>query len=378
VRIGIIHSFYRSEIPSGENLTVVDIAEILNGLGHDVSIWRFDSDLVFKSRKAQLRQMFKIIKWSSRDASFDEWLKNQEVIQIHNYFPGVTFSNLRSMKNSELVVNRVIHNYRKTCLQGNHFRNNKICQKCDQQKRISGVIRRCYNKQFLLSLFMSIYSRKIEEFEKSKKITFIAISSTVSNYLARIGVANSRIRVIPNSVPRFPVIPKTANECAFFGRIEAEKGIFQLLDAWKLDTSLPMLHVVGSGTRLNEVRNQAKSLKNVTIHGAKYGQELESVLQLCKVAIFPGLWDEPFGRTLVESLARGQAIACSTRFSHFNTVTESLNGSIFENKSSDIIESVRHCLELEYEGQVNESLKMWKEYYSPSAISMNWKDQYEN
>ena len=89
MRIGIIHSFYRSEIPSGENLTVVDIAEILNGLGHDVSIWRFDSDLVFKSRKAQLRQMFKIIKWSSRDASFDEWLKNQEVIQIHNYFPGV-------------------------------------------------------------------------------------------------------------------------------------------------------------------------------------------------------------------------------------------------------------------------------------------------
>ncbi len=376
MRIGIIHSFYRSEIPSGENLTVVDIAKILNDLGHEVTIWRFDSDSVFSSRTAQLRQMLKIFGWTKKEHDFEQWVEHQDVIQIHNYFPGMSFSNLRSIEKHKLRVNRVIHNYRKTCIQGNHYRKNKLCQKCDQLKRFSGVIRRCYNKKFILSLFVVIYTKKLEKFEKATNTHYIAISSTMSSYLNRIGVSEKRIAIIPNSVPELPPILESASECVFFGRIESEKGVFLLVEAWKIDSTLPTLHVVGNGTKLVELQKQSKELKNVKIHGAKYGEQLELILQHCKVAIFPGLWEEPFGRTLVESLARGQAVACSEKFSHVKAVIEGVNGSVFKMNSRSIVDAVQMCLRLESKKQINTSNKMWQEFYSPSAVSLFWKKYY--
>ena len=198
----------------------------------------------------------------------------------------------------------------------------------------------------------------------------------MSSYLTRIGVSETSIVIIPNSVPEVPLILKTASECVFFGRIESEKGVFQLLDAWKLDSTLPMLHVVGNGTKLIEVRNQAKELKNVIIHGAKYGEQLESILQHCKVAIFPGLWEEPFGRTLVESLARGQAIACSEKFSHIKAVIEGVNGSVFKLDGRSIVDSVQMCLSLESGKQINTSNKIWRESYSTAAVYSFWKKYY--
>ena len=372
----MIHSFYRSDIPSGENLTVIDITKILNDLGHEVTLWRFDSDSVFSSRSAQVRQMLKILRWNRRECDFEQWIKQQDVIQIHNYFPGMCFSNLRSIEKHKMKVTRVIHNYRKTCIQGNHYRKNELCKKCDQVKRLNGVIRRCYNKKFFLSLFVAAYSKKIEKFERSTNIQYIAISSTVLNYLKGIGVSEKSIVTIPNSVPECPRILQSASECVFFGRIESEKGVFLLLEAWKLDATLPTLHVVGNGTKLVELRNQSKGLKNVKIHGAKYGEPLELILQNCKVAIFPGLWEEPFGRTLVESLARGQAVACSEKFSHINAVIEGVNGSVFKMNSQSILNAVRMCLSLESGKQMRTSTKVWRDSFSPSAVSSIWKKFY--
>ena len=378
VRIGLIHSFYRSEYPSGENLTVNAIIKLLRDMGHEVNVWSFDSDSVALSSKAQIGQAKNIIYSKKNRNAFDQWLEKQDVIQIHNYFPGITFANLRSLHNSNIKIHRVIHNYRKTCIQGNHFRLNKPCHKCSLTRRMPGIIRGCYNKNSIISAFVAKYSRIIESFERSTNLDYIAISKTVSRYLEEITIPQGKIHIIPNSVSPAASISKSAKDCVFFGRIEAEKGILNLLEAWKLGHELPNLHVIGNGTKLAEIRLLAKPLKNVIIHGAKYGDDLEAILHISKVAIFPGLWKEPFGRTLVESLARGQAIASSPNFSQLDAVIEGINGSSFELDSISIIKAVTKCLNLDIETQIEKSQNSWERSFSPASVSKIWQGLYSD
>ena len=348
------------------------IAKILVDLGHEVSKWSFDSDSVVKSRRAQIKQALKILYQRKDKQAFENWINAQDAIQIHNYFPGITYSNMKSLLKSEIKIHRVIHNYRKTCIQGNHFRSNSSCHKCSSSRRLPGIIRGCYDKNLLSSFFISKYSKRIEAFEKESQVDYIAISEGISKYLRGIGIDQKNIHLIPNSVPSAPSISANAQDCVFFGRIESEKGIFQLLEAWKLNSQLPTLHVIGSGTKLREVRLVASQLENVIIHGAKYEAELEEILNKSKVAIFPAIWQEPFGRTLVESLARGQAIATSTNFSQLDVFAEGINGSSFAMEATKILDAVQKCLSLNIEVQIEKSLNIWKESYSPDAVARFW------
>ena len=372
MRIGIIHSYYRSEYPSGENLTVDAIATMLGDLGHEVSRWSFHSDSVVKSRRAQIKQALKILYQRKDKQVFENWINAQDAIQIHNYFPGITYSNMKSLHKSGVYILRVIHNYRKTCIQGNHFRLNSSCHKCNRSRRIPGIIRRCYDRNLLSSFFISKYSTRIEDFEKESQVDYLAISEVISKYLQDNGIDQKIIHLIPNSVPPAPSISANAQDCVFFGRIESEKGIFQLLETWKLNSQLPTLHVIGSGTKLREVRLMASALENVIIHGAKYEAELEEILNKSKVAIFPAIWKEPFGRTLVESLARGQAIATSINISQLDVFTEGINGSSFAMEGTEILEAVQRCLSLNIEVQIEKSQNIWKESFSPDAVSKFW------
>ena len=354
------------------------IAKILGDLGHEVSSWSFDSDSVVKSRRAQIKQALEILYQRKDKRAFENWISAQDAIQIHNYFPGITYSNLKSLLNSGVEINRVIHNYRKTCIQGNHFRSNSLCHKCNRSRRLPGIIRGCYDKNLLSSFFISKYSERIEAFEIKSQANYIAISKTISKYLKEIGIDQRIIHLIPNSVSSAPSISANAKDCVFFGRIESEKGIFQLLEVWKLNSQLPTLHVIGSGTKLREVRLIASPLENVIVHGAKYEAELEEILNKSKVAIFPAIWQEPFGRTLVESLARGQAIATSTNFSQLDVFTEGINGSSFAMEGPKILEAVQKCLNLNIQVQIKKSQAVWKENFSPYAVSKFWDDFYSS
>lgn len=378
MRIGVIHNYYRSDIPSGENLTVDAIIGILRDLGHEVNLWSHNSNSVAKSKKLQLLQVFRIFFADRNRSDFKRWLSNQEAIQIHNYFPGITFANLKNLEKSGIPIIRVIHNYRKTCIKGNHYRNGNVCHKCSMSSNLSGIIRKCYNNTLLISAFVAVYSKRIKLFEHKANLNYVAISETIENYLLNLGIPIEKIHLIPNSVSAAQKISEKAKDCVFFGRIEEEKGILTLLEAWKSVNDLPFLHVVGNGTKLSQVRKLAAGLDNVLVHGAKFGEELEEILQKCKVAIFPGSWKEPFGRTLIESLAMGQAIASSSNFSLLESVLEGVNGSIFELNSKSIVDSVRVCLNLEIQTQISTSQRFWEKNYSKAAISKKWEYFYAN
>lgn len=87
MKIAVIHSFYSSESPSGENSVVEAQVEALRSEGHDVALLRKDTDHesegMFYAAKAALAAANVYGPSASRQLeSF-----NPDVVHVHNLFP---------------------------------------------------------------------------------------------------------------------------------------------------------------------------------------------------------------------------------------------------------------------------------------------------
>jgi glycosyltransferase involved in cell wall biosynthesis len=377
VNIGLIHSMYRSSIPSGENSTVLDISNTLETIGHKINKWFLNSDSIIDSPLSKASRALEIISPTKQNkAEFEKWLGNQDTIQIHNYFPALTLNQLDMIKESGIQITRVIHNYRKTCLVGTHVRKGQSCYKCDLNSKLTGMAKGCFNKSQVMSTFMAFYSKKIEIFEKEADVKYVAISRIILEYLISLGIDKHRISLIENSVPRTTSISSDASEVLLLCRLEVEKGVLKALEVWSKNPHLPKLNIIGSGSLEKHVKIKSQVLKNVQFHGFLSGVELNRVVNRCKVCIFPNSWNEPFGRTFAEALARGQAIVAFDMGMASDFINENENGYLVS-EESDFVFAINKAMLLPFDTHLATSKDLWKSHYSPSVTKDKWDAYYK-
>jgi glycosyltransferase involved in cell wall biosynthesis len=109
-------------------------------------------------------------------------------------------------------------------------------------------------------------------------------------------------------------LPDDAFVVTYFGRVDREKGVHILLEAWRrlgLRGDAGRLLVVGSsmvdhdgGAYQAELTGLAGD--NVQFLGAR--RDVVTPLHAADVAVVPSIWDEPFGRTVIEALATGRPV----------------------------------------------------------------------
>ena len=111
--------------------------------------------------------------------------------------------------------------------------------------------------------------------------------------------------------------PSSQPELIFWGRLEDEKGIPELLRAMeRVKISHPgiVLHLIGEGNQENVYQNQAKKLglsDQVLFHGWKEPSQIRTLASKCWVGIFPSRI-ESFGLTVVEAMAAGLPVIATT------------------------------------------------------------------
>lgn len=377
MRIGLVHNYYRSEIPSGENLTVDQIALILNSLGHTVSIYSETSDKYKKNLRIQALRMFRLL-FGLKKKNFKKWIEEQDSIQIHNYFPLIGRAELKALSRSGLPIVRVIHNYRKTCLIGNHFRNNEICKKCNQSKFRSGILKRCYQRSFWKSLLVSKMTREVNNFENTGVIKFIAISEHVKKYLLEIGVDSEKISLIPNGIKHLKRINGDANQVLFLSRLEPEKGVKLVIKTWLKFKELPKLNIIGTGSLNDYVIESIATLKNVEFHGLLNASDIDLVAAKCRTFLAPVSWEEPFGRTLVEALSRGQAVVATKMGIAPFIIQEGINGFFCDASVKSLESAIVRSQDLDLLSQVSISTGIWSRNFSIEVISQIWKNFYDD
>ena len=159
--------------------------------------------------------------------------------------------------------------------------------------------------------------------EKRKKILdSCEIIYFVSNYLKKQFLNDLKISSNDNkklltlyngSHPEKKIKANRKKNIVFVGRLEKNKGFFLFLDAaYKILKEFPEWRVDIFGSSNKGIVFESKNL-NLKYYGHIKNTKVLKYLSKSSISVIPAIWNEPFGRTLVESINAGCAVISSQK-----------------------------------------------------------------
>jgi glycosyltransferase involved in cell wall biosynthesis len=315
VRILLVHNFYQSSAPSGEDVVFDTERQLLERAGHEVVTYtraNDDIDSSFGARAGAAADLF----WSRRTYRELGALITRhrpEVAHFHNTFPLVSASGYRACRDAGVPVVQTLHNYRLVCPGALLLRDGKPCEDCIGRLPLPGVQHGCYRGSRTATALLTgmlavnrargVYSQDISR--------YLCLTEFARQRFVRGGLPADRLFVKPNTLLDPPAPGSGEGGYALYiGRLTREKGVHTLIDAWK-DAPLP-LKVVGDGALRAELEQRAReSGAPVEFMGYRQKSEVYELLQAAQLLVIPSECYEGFPVTVLEGLASGTPMLVS-------------------------------------------------------------------
>jgi glycosyltransferase involved in cell wall biosynthesis len=334
LRVLLLHNFYRSENASGENLSVVDEAAALRELGHDVELFSVASDEVLRKNVALRaahfhRPLLSVTSHVQLRQAIDRF--EPDVALVENLYPFLSPALLSTLRSQGVPTVAAVRNYRLSCVSSTHWRDNRPCYDCwGSPTNMPAIVNRCYNRSSLLTapmaLALAAHQKRFLSVEH-----FLPVSEHVARYLADLGVPASRITVRPNFVVDQGVSREPGHGFVYAGRLSEEKGFGVLMDAWVRSgiAASSALTVLGTGP-LEHLVDDLPRDANVRWLGLRSHSEVMAAMRDAAVAVVPSLWNEPFGRVVIEAASLGRPALVSDHGALPETVVAGTTGWVTE------------------------------------------------
>lgn len=301
LKVALVHSFYSSRNPSGENAAVVQQAQALKRAGHSVEIFGQRTDERELSSFYQLEAALTVATGHGPKPRLSDF--NPDVVHIHNLFPNYGKS---WIKDVSAPVVTTLHNYRPLCAAGTFYRDGGLCTECrDKDSSVPAVTHGCYRGK-VGSVPVAIGQRFGSEPVLRYADAVIVLSEQMWSHYAKAGVPWARMHTLPNFLPADldgGAQPGGGDYWLYAGRFSEEKGLVELLEKWP---SGHELKVVGSGQLEPEVR--ANAVDNVEVVGTVERPRLLELMRGAKGLVFPSRCLEGFPLIYAESLSVGTPI----------------------------------------------------------------------
>ncbi len=336
MRILQCHNFYR--LPGGEDQVFHDESWLLKTNGNDVQHYLRDNrDIDTMSRF----ELAKATIWNPQTISDLETQFLQvkpDIIHFHNTFPLISTSAYHTAKRFDIPIVQTLHNYRLMCPGATLFRNGKECQTCvGKTLAIPGIMHKCYRSDRKATALTATAIAIQRSIKKSFHLVdrFIALSQQSCRQFELAGIPAAKITVKPNFVRPDPgTNHQQGQHAVFVGRLTEEKGIRTLLDAWHPSIDNPIktipLRIIGQGPLTPLVKAAAIENPQISYLGQlKHPEVLKEVGQ-ARLLVFPSIWPEPFGRSMIEAFATGTPVVASNTGAMMEIVTHGVNGMLFE------------------------------------------------
>ncbi|MDA8629721.1 glycosyltransferase family 4 protein [Bacteroidia bacterium] len=317
-KILIVHSFYGSESPSGENSVVEEDLIFLRELGYEVfTCFLYSDDVrnkgIIGELRASINYLFGIRGLITLKKACNVF--KPDIIHIHNVFPMFSLWILY-YASSTATVYYTWHNYRNLCIAGFPIREGKICRKCIDTVQNYGIKHRCYKGSLYGSFVMylsNVIHKRLQTINRNvdKLICFTNFQKEV---LISAGIDQKIIYVKPNfsDVSR-TVVPlgQRDNYVLFAGRVSLVKGIHKLLAIWSTDSDLPLLKVCGSGPLLTKLQKCYGNLRNVEFCGLLKKPVLEELMSRAMAVIVPSIAWEGYPMVIADAEKLGTPVFSS-------------------------------------------------------------------
>jgi glycosyltransferase involved in cell wall biosynthesis len=306
MRIAVVHSYYSSNQPSGENRSVDAEVSALLRAGFDVQLFAAHTDTTEGDLFFPLRAAFRVASGRGRSPSdaIQRW--KPDLVHVHNLFPNF---GRRWTEDIEIPLVHTLRNYRPLCANGLLFRDGQACTLCPDGHRFSGLRFACYRDSRLATLPLSIATMRgpMRDPLIRRADLLIVLSALQMEVYHRAGVPPERLRLSPNFLPPDldpgSEVGTPSSYFAAVGRLAPEKGFSRLAGVWPQE--LPLL-IAGDGPARGDL--EATLHPAIELLGIISQHDVMQLLRSAQAFVFPSLSYETFGRTAMEALACGTPV----------------------------------------------------------------------
>lgn len=309
-RVAIVHSFYRSENPSGENAAVEAEADALRRHGYTVLLVGRSSDQAQDEPLYRLRSAGRVgTGWGHAPLEELEAFA-PDVVHVHNLFPNFGH---RWVERLRVPLVHTLHNFRPFCASGDHFRDGAPCTLCTANGAHEALRHRCYRDSVLATapLALRIARGAGRDPVLRRADAVLALTDRMRDALMDAGIDAARIRRWSNFLPahldpgagsRRAVADGRDAGFLYVGRLEPAKGIAQLVEAWPEGARLT---IVGGGPDHARVQDAAAGRPDVDLVGSTSRAEVLELMQRARALVLPSRWFEGQPLVYLEALACG-------------------------------------------------------------------------
>lgn len=347
----MVHNYYQSHAPSGEDLVFQEDEKLLRSKGHKITLWTQHSDSINNFSLAKKIALTWQISWSRESYKAIEQLiklDKPDIVHVCNTFPLISPSIYFACHKYGIPVVQTVQNYRLFCAAGTFFRENKVCEKCLEKGDFQAIKYGCYRNsrtQTLPIVFMHQIHRLLKTWSKYVHI-YIPATEFSRQKLIQGGLPAERVIVKPNF---FLSMPKPSfefdNYVVFFGRLSVEKGVRTLISAWNQLRDIP-LKIVGDGNLKDEVISATKENPAIEFLGFRPNEECIELLKKSMFMVMPSEWYEGFPMTIREAFACGKPVVASRLGAMAEIINDGATGLLFDTGNpNDLASKVRWLVE---------------------------------
>jgi glycosyltransferase involved in cell wall biosynthesis len=247
------------------------------------------------------------------DKKFNAW-------EIHNVFPSLSASVYATGLRLGVPLIQYVHAYRLSCVNGMFLNHGVPCLRCINGNFFPAFETSCWRNNRIASGLMGIALTRVRRLDVFERVQgWIAISRAQKRLLVRIGIPAENIHVVPHFLdPAENSVPPIRGDgyALFLGRLSAEKGAAQLLEAWR-QVKYPgaRLVIAGQGPEERKLREFARGnrLSNVEFRGFVPAEAQAGLWAGARFLVAPSIWEEPFGLVVLEAWAHGRPVITSNR-----------------------------------------------------------------
>ncbi|WP_062071308.1 glycosyltransferase family 4 protein [Demequina sediminicola] len=306
MRIAIVHSFYSSAQPSGENIVVELQRRALERAGHDVHLVATHTDDREHETAYALRSALRVATRHGQSPAEELAEITPDVVHLHNQFPNWGSGWISSWHQSPIVA--TLHNYRPLCAAGTLFRDGSDCTLCPTAGSHHAVKHQCYRGSRAASIPLAVASRGAGAHDPvlQRADALVALTSRAADtyQLLAHGGPDLPVTVVPNFCPDSVTQSEHSDNWVYVGRLSPEKGILELIAHWPADVPLT---VIGSGPLLDQATT-ASAGKRIVFLGQVDSAEAQSRIARARGMAFPSVWREGIPTVYLESLAAGTPV----------------------------------------------------------------------
>ncbi|MCC7209051.1 MAG: glycosyltransferase [Anaerolineae bacterium] len=308
MRIMMVHNHYKQ--PGGEDVVFAAERDMLRSQGNHVIEYRVHNDLTAREGKLQLAAETVWSPRSRRSIADLIDLTRPDVAHFHNTFMLISPSAYYACHARGIPVVQTLHNYRLICPAAILFRNGHICEDCvGKSLPYLAALRSCYHGSLSQSAAvagMLAFHRALHTWTHAID-HYITLTEFSRQKFIQGGLPADKLSVKPNFTHSdLGVGDRDGGYVLYAGRLTPEKGVETLIEAWRSLPDIP-LKIAGDGPLRSMLtqRIQQYGLRNVEMLGHVSRAVTSELMRRAYCLVFPSVWYEVFGMTIVEAYSCG-------------------------------------------------------------------------